>query len=1253
VEVRPAPVGNAPDITVLPSSFDYGNVTVGGDVAEIFEVRNDGTEDLIINSTILVGANSAEFSITSGGGSFTLIPGASQDVEVTFSPTSLGAKSATLRISSDDPDEDPFDVPLSGNGVAAPAPDIASSPTSHDYGDVVVNTSASQTFVISNAGSAVLSVTGTSLIGADAAAFNIDSGGGTFNLAPGDTHHVVVSFNPIDLGTKSATLQLASDDPDENPFDIPLTGNSILTPVPDIAVTPSSFDYGNVFEGTSASQTFVVDNTGQADLNVSGTSITGGDAGEFSIDSGGAPFTVAPGGTHDVVVSFNPTSTGLKTAALSIASDDPDENPLDVALSGTGEEVPAGSGQVVFEEVVSGGSTSSLTASTSTAITGVPGDLYLAAMTTKPNVSVSSVAGLGLTWTEVAAQCSGRKQTGMRVWLAQGTPSGSDIVTATFASQPSNGAVVVTRYSGVDQITPIGSVVTGNSNGESGACGGGTDSNAYSFNISTTAPGSFIFGAAALRNKSHTPGAGYIERLEFAQGSGGNTAGLAIQDMEIASISTVALDGTFSSKVDWAVIGLELRAAPTGPAPDITVLPSSHDYGDVVVTTSSAQTFEIRNDGDEDLTVNSTSLVGADASQFAITSGGGSFTLIPGASQNMDVTFTPSSLGGKSATLRISSNDPDEDPFDVALAGNGVSAPVPDIASSPTSHDYGDVVVNTSSAQLFVISNVGSADLNVSSTSLAGTDAAQFSIDSGAAAFVLSPGDTHHVSVSFNPDALGAKSATLQLVSDDPDENPFDIPLTGNSIATAVPDIAVTPTAHDYGNVFEGSSASQTFVVDNTGLADLNVSTTSLAGADAGEFSIDSGGAPFTLTPGSTRDVVVSFNPTSTGLKTATLSFASDDPDENPLDVDLSGTGTEVPAGGGEVVFEEAVSGGSSNSITVSTIGSVTAVSGHLYIAAISMKPNGTVTAVTGLGLTWTEVASQCSGRNQTGVKVWLGQGTPGSSEPVSAAFASAPSNGVITVVRYSGADLASPIGNVLSGNTNGASGACSGGTDNASYSFNLATVVPNAQVINAIAMRNKTHTPGAGYVEQAEVSQGSSGSVASVAVMDMQVASPSPVTIDGTFSGSVDWAMVGLELRPAGTTMAVRDLLALASSEGLEAQKDSGPADPDATTLAATTDATPVLPEVFELKPNYPNPFNPETRIAYALPVDSEVKLIVYNSRGQKVRQLIDGFQTAGFKSALWNGRNGQGYAVSSGVYFIRLEANHQVFVRKVLMQK
>jgi len=1005
---------------------------------------------------------------------------------------------------------------------AGPAPEITVNPSSHDYGDVVVGSSAQQTFVVTNDGTANLDVSSTTLVGTDGGQYEIDSGGGSFTLTPGQNRNVLVSFNPSSLGTKNATLRFDTNDADEDPKDVSLTGNGISTPVPEITVNPASHNYGDVVVGSSSQQTFVVTNDGGANLVVTTTTLVGTDAGQFVIDSGGGAFTLTPGQNRNVLVSFNPSSLGTKNGTLRFDTNDADEDPKDVALSGTSVDTPPPGGDITFEEVKTGGSSSLASVATSASLTGVSGHLYLAAISTKNRVDVTAVTGLGLTWTLVDAQCAGRNQTGVEVWMAQGSAS-SGVVTASLAGAPANAVIVVTRYSGVASLNPIGAVISGNTNGLNGLCSGGSDNSSYSFNISTSVAGAVVYGAVAMRNRLHTPGAGYTERAEIIQGASGSQAGAAVQDRSVATPGVVALNGTFSATVDWAVIGLEIKPGSGGgsPSPEITVNPSSHDYGDVVVGSSAQQTFVVTNDGGADLDVASTTLVGTDAGQYAIDSGGGAFTLTPGQNRNVVVSFNPTSLGTKNATLRFDTNDADEDPKDVSLTGNGISTPAPDITVNPASHNYGDVVV--------------------------------------------------------------------------------------------------------------GNSSQQTFVVTNDGGANLDGALTTLEGADAGQFSIDSGGGAFTLTPGQTRNVAVSFNPTSLGTKNATLRFDTNDTDEDPKDAALTGNGVDTPPPGGDITFEEVKTGGSSSLASVATSASLTGVSGHLYLAAISTKGRVDVTGVTGLGLTWTLVDAQCAGRNQTGVEVWMAQGNA-SSGVVTATLASVPNFAVIVVTRYSGVASSNPIGVVISGNTNGLNGSCSGGSDSNNYSFNITTSVSGAVVYGAVALRNKTHTPGAGYTERAEIVQGASGNQAGAAVQDKIVASPGIVVLNGTLSAAVDWAVIGLEIKPSGS-----------SSSAKLAVNDSGEG---GRTVSG-------IPDDYRLFQNYPNPFNAETVIEYVLPDFEEAQLVVYNLLGQVVRELVHEKQSAGYHKVQWDGKDHFGQAVSSGTYFLRLRAGQFHQLIKITLQK
>ncbi len=113
----------------------------------------------------------------------------------------------------------------------------------------------------------------------------------------------------------------------------------------------------------------------------------------------------------------------------------------------------------------------------------------------------------------------------------------------------------------------------------------------------------------------------------------------------------------------------------TPPPPDIDVNPDSHNFGNVVINDSTSFSFEVLNLDVGLLVVAEVLLIGTDAEQFTILSGGGFFTLEAFQSHNIVVMFQPDSPGTKSAKLRLTSNDPDKHFFDVNLSGTGVNPP--------------------------------------------------------------------------------------------------------------------------------------------------------------------------------------------------------------------------------------------------------------------------------------------------------------------------------------------------------------------------------------------------------------------------------------------------------------------------------------------------------------------------------------------------------------------------------------------------
>jgi len=94
-------------------------------------------------------------------------------------------------------------------------------------------------------------------------------------------------------------------------------------------------------------------------------------------------------------------------------------------------------------------------------------------------------------------------------------------------------------------------------------------------------------------------------------------------------------------------------------------------------------------------------------------------------------------------------------------------------------------------------------------------------------------------------------------------------------------------------------------------------------------------------------------------------------------------------------------------------------------------------------------------------------------------------------------------------------------------------------------------------------------------------------------------------------------------------------------------------LPLVTELNGNYPNPFNPDTRIKFSVHEAGNVRIDIFNSKGQKIRTLVNEYLSANFYNMVWDGKDTSGYNVSSGVYFYKMDAGKYTSTKKMILMK
>lgn len=218
-------------------------------------------------------------------------------------------------------------------------------------------------------------------------------------------------------------------------------------------------------------------------------------------------------------------------------------------------------------------------------------------------------------------------------------------------------------------------------------------------------------------------------------------------------------------------------------------------------------------------------------------------------------------------------------------------AGTPDIAVDVTLIDFGSVRPGESASQVITVTNEGDADLHLDVPVLLDPTGSFALAAVGAQA--LLPGESASVVVSFAPTASGTPTASLLIVSDDPDEADAEVMLLG---AAVDPAIAVAPSSMDYGQVFLGCADVQGFTVTNEGEVDLTVIGVEIAGGDA-TFTVDvdeatNGPLPWTLAPLESRVVWTTFTPERDTTYSGSLVIYSDDPENPSAGAGLDGGGT-------------------------------------------------------------------------------------------------------------------------------------------------------------------------------------------------------------------------------------------------------------------------------------------------------------------------------------------------------------------------
>ena len=211
-------------------------------------------------------------------------------------------------------------------------PDLAVAPGEIEFGDVVPSFELTRTVQVVNAGRATLEISSISLEDNNAG-FTLSGHEELPELRPDEVLSLELSFAPWELEAYGTQLILESNDEDDPTLMIPVTGTGVIGPQPDISLSVTSIDFGEVAPGNTDTQFLIIDNLGDGPLNILDIEQDG--SGTFEIVASPVGQAIAPASNSTLLVTYTPdTLMSGHTGSMTIISDDPDEPEVTVDLTG-------------------------------------------------------------------------------------------------------------------------------------------------------------------------------------------------------------------------------------------------------------------------------------------------------------------------------------------------------------------------------------------------------------------------------------------------------------------------------------------------------------------------------------------------------------------------------------------------------------------------------------------------------------------------------------------------------------------------------------------------------------------------------------------------------------------------------------------------------------------------------------------------------------------------------------------------------
>jgi hypothetical protein len=313
-----------PVVQLSPQTLSFPAAVIGqSSNPESITLTNTGNGSLTVTSIV---SNDTEFTETDNCTNASIQPNGSCTISVTFTPNTAGTRSGTLTI-NDNASGGFQTVSLTGIGTSTPTPIVNLSPAQLAFSNQAVGTSSSpQTVVLTNIGTATLTLTSITMAGSDPMDFQLSNTCAEF-LASQASCNINIGFSPTASGSRAALVQVA-DNASGSPQMVSVSG---IGTAGTAALSPTALNFGNIIVGTtSKGDPTTLTNSGSVAL----TGISVSTLGAYSQTNNCG--TSLPSGAHcTITVQFSPTTNGNETGTLTVTST-ATNSPQTASLSGDG-----------------------------------------------------------------------------------------------------------------------------------------------------------------------------------------------------------------------------------------------------------------------------------------------------------------------------------------------------------------------------------------------------------------------------------------------------------------------------------------------------------------------------------------------------------------------------------------------------------------------------------------------------------------------------------------------------------------------------------------------------------------------------------------------------------------------------------------------------------------------------------------------------------------------------------------------------